>query len=315
MNGPATQGPFPADALDANREGRLTDAQRKSWGASDRNSHGTVSLMALVVGVAGAFLVMGVGHGPLLDLLRLPAGVLCLGLAAVLFYKSVLGGGALTRDLQDGRVEMVEGAINRERGMALYAGPNPERCYLNVAGKRMACSRTAYEAAPMAGMVRVYYLPRSLRVVNLERMPDKPLPAGALDRPLEAAGQILKEFVTGDRTARAEAMANFSAMENAIRAEVTAKPAGEPDPRPLEHAIVGHWHSPIMDVTFTAGGSASARMLTGATISGRWSVGPDGKVRLQGMGGESEAAASVVGDALTIVMGGDSMTFRRAGRS
>ncbi len=315
MNEPAVRSPFHADALQANREGRLTDAQRETWAGADRTWRGNVRLMALVLGLAGVLLVAGIGQAPFPAFARLPIGALCLIIAGALVYVSTLGGGALTRDLRDGRVEMVEGAISRERGLPVYTGPNPERCYLNVGDRRLACSRTAYDAAPLAGSVRAYYLPRSRRLVNLEGLPDRPLPAGALDRPLEAAGQILKAFVTGDRTQRAEAMATFTAMENAIVAESIAPPQGKTDSRSLENAIVGSWHSPMMDVTFTADGSASARMVSGTTMAGRWSVGRDGKLRLSGMGQDMETEAAVVGDALTVVMDGDRMTFRRAGRA
>ena len=52
------------------------------------------------------------------------------------------------------------------------------RYYLNIAGRQLRTYLSAYDAAPDAGYVRAYYLPRTRRLVNLERLPNPPLPAG-----------------------------------------------------------------------------------------------------------------------------------------
>jgi hypothetical protein len=306
--------PFPAGALEANRAGRLTETQRKNWTGADRDWRGNVRLMALVLGLAGVLLVAGIRQTPFPTFTQLLLGTVCLILAAYLVYVSTLGGGALTRDLREGRVEAVEGAISREgRGLPVNAGPNPERCYLHIAGKRLACGRTAYDAAPQAGIVRAYYLPRSRRLINLERLANRPLRAGALDHPLAAVGQAFSAMDSEDRTQQAEAMATVEAIKDAIFGEASSPPIGTAGARPLAEAIVGSWRSPVMNVTFSENGTAAAKMANGMALAGRWSIAGDGKLRLAGMGQDMETDASVAGDVLSVVMEGNRLNFRRAG--
>ncbi len=311
MSGPAAASPFPADALEANRAGRLTDAQRKTWADVDRRWGGNVALIALVLGLGGVALLAGPGQTPLPTPLRLLAGVACLAGAGVLVYVSLLGGGQLTRDLRDGTVESAEGAISKEHDpLPTDAGPNPERCYLDVASKRLACGRTEFDAAPDAGIVRVYFLPRSRRLINLERLADRPLPAGALDGPDAAIAAVAPGLASHDRTQRAEAMATVAAMQDSLTAPATP-PADGRDARPLAQAIVGAWHGRMGSVTFGADGSATGS-LGGTQMASRWSVGGDGKRHLDGMGEEMVVDARVAGDALTLVLDGMSMPFQRA---
>ncbi len=310
-SGSAAAGPFPADALEANRQGRLTDAQRQGWTGAERRWSGTVSLMALVLAVAGVLLLVGVGHTPLPTVVRLLAGAACLAGAGVLAYVSVLGGGQLARDLRDGRVESAEGAIARSR-QGVNAGAQPDFYYLEVAGRRLRCGLAAYNAAPEAGIVRVYYLPRSRKVVNLERLPDGPLPAGALDDPSVLAREAAHALGSHDRTQRAEAMATFAALEDASSGPATP-PADQGGTGPLAEAIVGGWHGLAMNLTFSADGTATGTLANGLAITGRWSVDGAGNLRLEGMGENMVTEAWVTGDALTLVMDGGRMSFRRVG--
>jgi hypothetical protein len=312
VNGPAAASPFPSGDLEANRQGRLTDAQRKGWSGAERDWSGTVSLMALVLAVAGVLLLTGAGQTPLPTYARLLAGAGCLAGAGVLAYVSVLGGGQLARDLREGRVEVVEGAILKSR-QQVNAGAQPGFHYLEVAGRKLRCGLEAYDAAPDAGIVRVYYLPRSRKVVNLERLADRPLPAGALDDPSVLARQAAQAIGSHDRTQRAEAMATLAAMEAAMTGPATPPPAGQRDARPLAEAIVGAWHGPALNVTFSPDGTATGTVASGTSLTGRWSVGGDGKLRLDGMGQDMVADAWVAGDALTLEMGGERMSLRRVG--
>lgn len=299
-------------ALGVNRQGRITDAQRKGWAGAERNWSGTVSLMALVLALAGVALLVGGGKTPLPTFARLPAGVGCLVGAGVLAYLSLLGGGQLARDLRDGRVESAEGAVAKSH-QQVDAGADPGFYYLEVAGRRLRCDREAYDAAPEGGIVRVYFLPRSRKVVNLERLADRPLPAGALDDPSVAVAQVAQGLGSHDRTQQAEAMATIVAMKDAMEAGATTPSADQRDPRPLAEAIVGSWHGAAMKVAFSADGTATAAMANGMTQAGRWSVGGDGKLHLDGLGQDMATDAWVAGDVLTVVMGATPMTFRRVG--
>jgi hypothetical protein len=312
MSGPVAS-PFPEEALDENRRGRLTDAQRRSWTGVDRRWGGTVSLMALVLAVAGAGLLTDLGRPTLPTPVRLMAGVGCLVAAGVLVCVSLLGGGQLTRDLRQGRVDSTEGAVSKERDpMPTYAGPNPRRRYLEVGGRRLECDQGKFDAAPDAGIVRVYYLPRSRRVVNLERLADGPLPAGALENPMAIVAQAVHGVASTDRTQRAEAMATLAALQDAVAGQATPPTAGG-DARPLGEAIVGAWRGPVMNVTFDADGNATGAMANGMRMAGRWSVGADGKLRLDVLGQDMVTDAWVAGDVLTVVMDSMPMSFRRAG--
>jgi hypothetical protein len=301
-----------AGALEVNRGGRLTDAQRKGWAGAERNWSGTVGLMALVLAVAGVGLLVGVGHTPLPTFVRLLAGVGCLVGAGVLVYVSVLGGGQLARDLRAGRVESVEGAVAKSH-QQVNAGAEPGVYYLEVAGRRLRCDTAAYDAAPEGGIVRVYFLPRSLKVVNLERLADRPLPAGALDDPSLAVAQVAQGPGSHDRTQQAEAMATIVAVKDAMEADATPPSADQRDARPLAEAIVGTWHGAAMKVAFSADGTATAAMANGMTQAGRWSVGGDGKLHLDGLGQDMATDAWVAGDTLTVAMDATPMSFRRVG--
>jgi hypothetical protein len=48
-------------------------------------------------------------------------------------------------------------------------------------------------------------------------------------------------------------------------------------------------------------------------LTGRWSVGDGGKLRLDGMGQDMDTEAWVAGDELTLVIDQDRITFRRGG--
>jgi hypothetical protein len=58
-----------------------------------------------------------------------------------------------------------------------------------------------YDAAPDAGVVRLYYLPRSRRVVNLERLPNAPLPDVVTPQTMAAS---VRAAVRADITGRQE---------------------------------------------------------------------------------------------------------------
>lgn len=201
------------------------------------------------------------------------------------------------------------------RGLPVYTGSSPERCYLYVAGMRLACGRTADDAAPQAGTVRAYYMPRSCHLVNLERLVDRPLPAGTLDHPVEAVGQAFSALKSEDRTQQAEAMAAVEAIKDAIFGEASTPLIGTAASLPLAADIVGNWHSPVMNVVFSANGTVTAKTADGMALAGRWSIAGDGKLRLAGMGEDMEADASVVGDVLSVVMEGNRLNLGRVGRA
>src|SRR5437764_201795 len=70
----------------------------------------------------------------------------------------------LAGDARAGRVEHREGAIGKRR---VGNGRARSSYFLVVGDRRFRVARSTYEAAPDAGYVRIYYLPRSRKLVNL----------------------------------------------------------------------------------------------------------------------------------------------------
>ena len=297
------------DALELNRQGRLTDDQRKGWDGVERAFRSDFGFAALVCAFLGVGLLTGFLSNKA-DPTRILGGLGFLVAAGVLAYIAVFRSQPMAQDLREGRVASIEGAIGRERMAG--SGGQPASHWLDVDGKRFACGLAAYEAAEQPGIVRLYYLPRSRKVVNFERLPDRPLPAGALDDPRAVLAQVAGALRSHDGTQRAEAMATMEAMKHEVAARATPPPADQRDARPLAEAIVGAWRGPVMDVTFAADGAASARMANGMSMAGRWSVDGDGKLHLDGMGQDVATEAWIAGDALTVLMDGHPMPFRRA---
>ena len=81
-------------------------------------------------------------------------------------------GGYLTAEQRDRMRPLARSA--RQTAVVAATGRTGTRFYwLDMGdGTFRAASRRSYDAAPDAGMVRVFFLPRSRRVVNLERPPD-----------------------------------------------------------------------------------------------------------------------------------------------
>src|SRR5512141_1614082 len=172
-------GPLHADALEANRAGRLTDAQRADWKSFDRGWRKNELIAAVICAVLGVLLLVAAGKGS--DLVpRLLLGIAFLVGAGAFVIRGVLNLDPLAADLRAGRVENVEGAVAKARS---YAGGRTvnELYHVDVEGKRFVVHQRTYEAVPDAGIIRLFYLPRSRKVVNVEQLPDRPVAPGALE--------------------------------------------------------------------------------------------------------------------------------------
>ena len=113
--------------------------------------------------------------------------------AAVILAASALD--PLAADVREGRFETVQGAIGKRRTQIKGPAGGCTRYYLNIAGRQLQAYRSAYEVAPDAGYVRAYYLPRTRRLVNLERLPNPPLPSDAGEA-RDMFGRIARALVT-----------------------------------------------------------------------------------------------------------------------
>lgn len=298
-----TESPLSADALDANRRGELSADQRHGFGAlaaSQRRS----ALSAAALLIAGALLVAFFGS-PNAFASRMIASSIAAAIGAVVLVRAVTGADALTRDVRSGQVVSAEGAIGRHS-----MGGRITTRFLEVGDRTFKVSRSTYVAAPEAGFVRVYYLPRSRKVVNMERLPGAPLPSALTPR------DVVEKVGTGlfgpTRRARNEARAEMAAVVDAFNASLTTgdAPARPSDGGSLADAIVGTWANQLITATFSADGHVAIRMF-GTSREGRWSVDAAGRLVSDVLGHEGATDARIVGDTLTVTVDGRGMTFSR----
>jgi hypothetical protein len=300
----------PADALEANRAGRLTDQQRRDLRGQSRGLRKFELQFAVILTILG--LVIWFAEGPAKYAIVKPLiGIALLIVAGFLVVRSFLGADPLTHDVRSGSVQSVEGAITKTSVTAHSRGSSSTSYFFIVSGTKLKVSRFEYQAAPDAGIVKVYYLPHSHQLVNMERLPDRPLPPDAFKSP-QVAQDIVQAMKSHDTTqvaeARAEAAALGDAMHAAVTKGATPPPDGARDPRPLAEAIVGGWDSPLMSVSFAADGTLNATMPGGRHRTGTWSIDWSGHL-LSDITGPTEAWVS--GDKLTVTIGGQGLTFQR----
>ena len=316
MNDP---GPFPTDYLDANRAGHLANDQKKALGGQARGFRKAELQFALVITVLG--LLIWFAQGPAKYATVKPLiGIGCLIIAGFLVVRSFLGADPLTHDLRSGRVVSIEGAITKRVVHTSSRGSSSSSYYFHVKGTTVSTSRLAYDAAPEAGIVRLYYLPHSHRLVNMERLQDTSLPAGAMSSPQAFLGLVGEALHAHDPNQAAEARAHIATVGDAMKAALSAAPAppaGGGATRPLAESIVGSWTSPFMSLTFAADGTMSAittGIAAGQDRSGHWSVDSAGRLVSDIMGGAPvPTEAWVSGDTLTVKLENNGLTLHRAG--
>jgi hypothetical protein len=309
----STGEPFPAADLETNRGGRLTDAQRTKYRGLARAGRKDEFIASVFCGAMAVVLVAPVGPSP--NVWARPLAGVGFLVVAFLLFRTATTGDSLTQDMRSGRVEMVEGAIGKHHVEHEGSHTRWTDYYLDVAGQSFEVDSTANLAAPDVGYVRLYVLPRSHVILNLERMPDRPLPAGATTSPTETIAAAISAVRSHDPVQAAEARAELDAMKNAMEAERSR--AGTPpsvdqrDPRPLAEAILGTWQTGPMSLSFLPDGTMVTTMPRGREERGRWSIGADGRLNASRTGRDSATDAWVAGDALTISENGQGMVYRR----
>jgi hypothetical protein len=308
----ATSDIYAPDAIDANRRGTFTDAQRRNLSERDRGIRWDQLTFAGIALVIGLLLLTSTGPAPNAAFRPL-VGTGCLVLAGFLVLRWRGLGDTFSSDIREGRVTTVEGALMKRR-VNTGTSSAGEIHYLDVAGHSYEVGSAVYAAAPDAGIVRLYILPRTHKVVNFERLPDRPLPAGALESPTDALRDIGRQMRSHDETDRAEARAEMAALGGSVRAQFAAAavppPPAERDPRPLQESIIGSWRRGPMAIRFDADGVVHADM-GGSNRSGRWKIDGDGRLHADALGHDQAAEAWVSGDTLTISADGMGMTFER----
>jgi len=293
--------------LEANQAGELSDQQRHNLGALSRyRRRNAVTIALFCLAVSAILLFAPNPRAPLVERELVAAGAGLL--AAFLIVRAVTGNDALTRDLHESRVESVEGAIGKRRRSAGHKS----LYYLDVGDRSFTVGPSTYHGAPDAGWVRVYYLPLSKMIVNIEQRPNaSPPPQMTRDGIVHALGVTLSGNRREANEARAGIASVTDALKSAFEGSAQAPSADARDPRPLGQAILGTWTNPLIRLTFSEGGVATVHMF-GGDKNGRWSVDADGKLRAGIMGHEQSVDAWIVGNTLTVVADGRTVTFSRA---
>ncbi len=307
---------FMPQALDENRSGRLADEQRRGWSGRSRGLRKSELSFAVIVTVIG--LLVWLSPGPERYATAKPlVGVVALIIAAVLLLRALTGVDALTEDVRSGEVRSIDGAITR-RSVSGPGGSNLTTYYFDVAGQRLQVDSSSwYDRAPEAGWVRVFYLPRTHKVVNLEVLPGPAVPDVTPATAHQLAETLRSAAHSHNETQMAEARALGKAMQDRVTQDLQKAAAPPPkdrrDPRPLGEAIVGTWRNPFMSVEFSRDGSVTATLPGGHKRNGHWSVGSDGKLHADALGPSQAAEAWVSDGQLTIALDNMGLTFSRVG--
>jgi hypothetical protein len=219
----------------------------------------------------------------------------------------------LAADVRAQRVATVQGAVGKRRVQS-GSRMGRTRYYVCVGDHQLQTSSSASDAAPDAGYVRAYYLPRTKRLVNLERLPNPPLPAGP-DEARDMFGRMARAFATGDRAAFAEARANAAGLIDAAQ-EAIVEPSDRPSKRLagglVREALVGRWTHPLVTVTLGEDGKATVTTMVGLAQAGHWSVDEHGRLLTDVTGTMAPTDAALDGGRLTIQLEGRRLTFTRA---
>jgi hypothetical protein len=296
------QTPFPTSALADNRAGRLTAEQIRDLRLDARKSRSSGLLAGVALAAMGLFIVWGTLAG------RIPGSrlqSLAVGAAFAIGGGLLLASGGMTRGPRAEQaasastvLELVEGPFRRERsdlqsleGHAHASRGNARYSYrLFVGDRSFSVAEEAYLAAPDDGLVRVYVLPNSDRVINLERLSDAPPTA------LEArAAAMLRE--------------RFGAIPQGERPAAAKR--GSTTPAALRQALLGRWQAQGMPMSLEF--RADDTMLAGAEgptaeeKPQRWEVLDGEHLRIDG----EEQRVEVSGDELLLSTRGPTFRFHR----
>ena len=309
---PENDGPFSKYALSINQSGQLTDEQSRYWNQIAKRRRQSVRGVAYVFAAMSALLLFA--NGPRATAAaRTNGGIAFLAVTAILLVAANLE--PVNADVRQGRVESVEGAI--AKGSMPLRSPGRQFFYFDVGGRRLrASSRAGYEAAPDAGYVRVYFFPRSRRVVNLEQLPDRPIPTAS-----GAAQEIFRDYAhalrSRDHIAIAEASAGVAALKHLVEGPPPRATADRSGRAPTSHLraddLYGTWTNPVMTISFMKNGTATMTpAFGGARRDGHWAVDRNGRLSTDATGRLEPLDASLDGDRLTIVFEGQRVAFTRA---
>jgi hypothetical protein len=270
---------------------------------------GTRSL-AVPVGAIGALLLVMSGSSATAVQRRL-AGWAFVAAAVVILAAPAFD--PLAADVREKRVETAHGALGKRRVQS-FGRAAGHRYYLNIGGRQLQTSLSGYDAAADGGYARAYYLPRTRRLVNLERLANPPPPAG-VDEARDMFGRMARAFVKGDSAAFAEARAEAAGLMEPAQESIVG-PSDTPSERVagglVREALIGSWTHPLVTVTLAKDGTATVTTIAGSMTAGHWSVDGHGRLLTDATGTMEPADAAFDGGRLTIQLEGRRLTFTRA---
>jgi hypothetical protein len=301
--------PFPASALADNRSGRLSAEQRPRFQNMVRERRGGARRLAVPVGAIAVLLL--VLSGPeATSAKRHLAGLGFAAAAAAILIAPAFD--PLAADVRDGRVAVVDGAIAKRRVQSRR--PSGARYYLDIAGRHLLTYPAASDAAPDAGYVRAYFLPRTHHLVNLERLANPALPSDP-DAVRDLFRGMGRALASHDSVAFAEARAKAASLTEAVRESMvqeSAPPAGSAGRGLAREALVGRWINPLVTVTLRQDGTATVAMIAGARRDGHWAIDAEGRLLTDATGKMEPTSAWLDDDGLTIQLEGRRLKFTRA---
>jgi hypothetical protein len=309
--------PFPSDAFEVNRAGRMTGEQHRRMRLAMWRTRINWVLMAILAIALAAALVWQGRTDRYAIVYYLVASMFIVGSFAI-FYFALFHRDDFAKDLRSGAIETVEGAIGKHMRKLTQGNDSMNNYFLEVDGRTFEVDKTGYDASPEAGWVRAYVLPTCQRVVNLEILPDRQVEGGLSSDAARAMAnaRLIAAIEAKDLKAVNEARAGIAAMTNLMAAELTraiVPPAPEKlDPRPLVEAIVGTWTMGPVSITFRTDGSMASTLPGGRKQVGKWSVDKHGRLLSSATGEKVGADAWVAEDVLTIADGERGLTFKRA---
>jgi hypothetical protein len=160
--------------------------------------------------------------------------------------------------------------------------------------------------------VRAYYLPRTRHLVNLERLPNPPLPRSG-DEARDMFSRIAQALISHDPVALARA--NAGGLMDAAResiVEPSDAPQGQIAGGLARKALVGRWTHPLATVAFADDGTATVTTIAGTAQRGHWSVDAQGRLLTDATGTMEPMDAALDDGRLTIQLEGRRLTFARA---
>ncbi len=210
---------YSAADIEANRAGRLTDNQRRYLKADARSFSKGMLGGALIAAVIGA--LIATSNGPTQYPFERQAFAAVFFLGAVVLLLVGIRPNPEAGDASSGRVEAVEGAIGKRSYSSSTRGATSTSYFLEIGEKRYSVGGAEYHAAPDSGWVRLYMTPRTHKVVNFERLPDKVVPDMASVTPAALMKELGSAFLSHDQQTRNETRAEMEAMARSVKAQMT----------------------------------------------------------------------------------------------